>query len=89
MLIPSKQPAFYYVFQITKSLGKGAWGEVVQGKFCGCVVAVNNIKASFLWNWTFSSRVVLFFTMAALLTSVLELNLSKLELPVEKIALPL
>ena len=27
----------------TKSLGKGAWGEVVQGRFCGCVVAVKTI----------------------------------------------
>ena len=27
----------------TKSLGRGAWGEVVQGKFCGCVVAVKTI----------------------------------------------
>ena len=48
----------------------------------------NNIKASFLWNWTFSSRLVLCFTMAALFTPVLELNLSKLELPVEKLPSP-
>ena len=48
----------------------------------------NNIKASFLWNWTFYSRLVLCFTMAALFTSVLELNLSKLELPVEKLPSP-
>ena len=27
----------------TKSLGRGAWGEVVQGRFCGCVVAVKTI----------------------------------------------
>ena len=27
----------------TKSLGKGAWGEVVQGRFCGCIVAVKTI----------------------------------------------
>ena len=27
----------------TKSLSKGAWGEVVQGRFCGCVVAVKTI----------------------------------------------
>ena len=27
----------------TNSLGRGAWGEVVQGRFCGCVVAVKTI----------------------------------------------
>ena len=27
----------------TKSLGRGAWGEVVQGRFCGCLVAVKTI----------------------------------------------
>ena len=27
----------------TSSLGRGAWGEVVQGRFCGCVVAVKTI----------------------------------------------
>ena len=27
----------------TKSLGRGAWGEVVQRRFCGCVVAVKTI----------------------------------------------
>lgn len=27
----------------SKTLGRGAWGEVAQGKFCGCVVAVKTI----------------------------------------------
>ena len=28
----------------TKSLGRGAWGEVTQGRFCGCLVAVKTIS---------------------------------------------
>ena len=52
------------------------------------ILMESNIKASFLCNWAFSSRVVLFFTMAAFFTSVLELNLSKLEPPVEKNCFP-
>ena len=28
----------------TKSLGRGAWGEVTQARFCGCLVAVKTIS---------------------------------------------
>ena len=28
----------------TKSLGRGAWGEVAQARFCGCLVAVKTIS---------------------------------------------
>ena len=50
------------------------------------ILMESNVKASFLCNWAFFSRVVLFFTMVVFFTSVLELNLSKVEPPVEKIA---